>query len=96
MSQLLLKYSATQAYSTKIREYLNVFVISGYGILLVSLLINIYAMHKGIMAKEVSIIETLNYLFVPLFSYIIFGERLSLRKCMSIVLIVFGVVVFFQ
>ena len=40
-SQMLLKKSAGKEYPSFIREYLNVLVISGYGLLVVSMIITI-------------------------------------------------------
>ena len=60
-----------------------------------SLLLNIFCMSKGVMVKEVSIIESLSYIFVPLLSFIIFKETVSWRKIAAIVVIMTGVIVFF-
>ena len=39
VSQILLKISANKTYSSRIREYLNVYVIFGYGLLFLSTLL---------------------------------------------------------
>ena len=96
LSQLLLKSSSKDKHENVIREYLNWKVICGYGMMGVSLLMNIFAMSKGIQVKEVSIIESLSYLFVPALSFFVFKEKLSWQKIGAIAVIMVGVVVFFQ
>lgn len=95
-AQMLLKRGAQQSYSSLIRQYLNGWVIGGYSIMFASLAINIFAMSKGVMVKEVSIIESLSYLFVPVLSFFLFGEKLTWRKVEAIVVIMTGVIVFFM
>ena len=96
LSQLLLKSSSKDEHENVIREYLNWKVICGYGMMGVSLLMNIFAMSKGVQVKEVSIIESLSYLFVPALSFFVFKEKLSWQKIGAIAVIMVGVIVFFQ
>lgn len=95
-AQMLLKKAATKQYTTFLRQYLNPWVICGYGIMGLAMLANIYAMSKGVKLKEVSIIESLSYLFVPILSWMLFKENVSLRKWGAIAIIMIGVIVFFQ
>ncbi len=95
-AQMLLKKAATKQYTTFLRQYLNPWVICGYGIMGLAMLVNIYAMSKGVKLKEVSIIESLSYLFVPILSCMLFKENISLRKWGAITIIMIGVIVFFQ
>lgn len=95
-AQMLLKKGASMRYASLIRQYLNVWVMCGYGIMFASMVVNIYAMSKGVMAKEMSIIESLNYLFVPMLSFFLFGEKLTWKKVGAIVVIMTGVIVFFM
>ena len=94
-AQMLLKQGAKKNYASFLKQYLNPWVISGYGIMGLSLLLNIFCMSKGVMVKEVSIIESLSYIFVPLLSFFIFKETVSWRKIAAIVVIMTGVIVFF-
>lgn len=96
LSQLLLKSSSKDKHENVIREYLNWKVVCGYGMMGVSLMMNIFAMSKGIQVKEVSIMESLSYLFVPFLSFLVFKEKLSWQKMGAIAVIMIGVVVFFQ
>lgn len=94
-AQMLLKQGAKKLYASFWRQYLNPWVIGGYGIMGVSLLLNIFCLSHGVQVKEVSIIESLSYLFVPLFSRLFFKEKITWRKIGAIVVIMAGVVVFF-
>lgn len=94
-AQILLKKGAMREYDTFWRQYVNPWVVGGYAVMGVSLLLNVYCMGHGVQAKEVSTIESLSYLFVPCFSYAFFRERISWHKAGAILLIMVGVFVFF-
>lgn len=95
-AQMLLKQGAKKQYSTFLRQYLNPWVIGGYGIMGLTLLLNIFCLSKGVQVKEISIIESLSYLFVPMFSWVFFKERITWQKAGAIAVIMAGVVVFFM
>lgn len=78
-----------------LKQYLNPWVIGGYAIMGIVMLVNIWCMSRGVLLKEVGIIEALSYLFVPCLSWILFGEKLSWIKMVAIGVIMCGVVVFF-
>ena len=94
-AQMLLKQGARQEYAQWWRQYMNGWVIGGYEIMFATMMLNIFAMSKGIQVKEVSIIESMSYLFVPALSFIIFKEKLTWRRICAIVIIITGVIVFF-
>ena len=94
-AQMLLKQGAKKEYAPFWRQYVNPWVIGGYGIMGASLLINIFCLSHGVQVKEVSIIESLSYLFVPVLSWLFFKERITWRKVGAIAVIMAGVVVFF-
>ena len=94
-SQMMLKHSARKNYPSWWREYINLWVIGGYGIMVLSLLINLWAIHIGVLAQEVSIIECINYLLIPLGAWWIFKEPITRRKMVAIGIIIVGVIVFF-
>lgn len=95
LAQMLLKSSSMTKHKSFVFEYLNPKVIGGYSIMVVSLLLNIYAMHQGVLLKELSTIESLSYLFVPLLSFLFFKETITWRKAIAIAVIMTGVIVFF-
>ena len=94
-AQMLLKKGATLDHTSFVREYLNGWVIGGYFIMGVSILVNIFAMSRGVQLKELSVIESFSYLFVPLLSWLFFKEVISKKKVLAIAMIMAGVVLFF-
>ena len=60
-----------------------------------TMMMNIFAMGRGVEVKEVSIIESMSYLFVPILSFVIFKERLTWRRVGAIAVIIIGLMVFF-
>ncbi len=94
-AQILLKQAARQGYATWWRQYLNGYVVGGYTILLGAMALNIFAMSHGVLVKEVSIIESLSYLFVPLLSFCVFRERITWRKIGATGIIIVGIIIFF-
>ena len=96
VAQMLLKKGAMVKHTSFIFEYLNPWVIGGYSLMILSLLANIFAMSKGVQVKEVSTIEALSYLFVPLMALLCYHEKISFRKMVSIFIILIGIFIFFK
>ena len=94
-AQMLLKQGARQQYNKCWRQYINGWVIGGYAIMFATMMMNIFAMSRGVEVKEVSIIESMSYLFVPMLSFVVFKERLTWRGVCAIVVIIIGIMVFF-
>ena len=94
-AQILLKKGAVHEYAPFWRQYLNPWVIGGYTILGGSLLLNVLCLGHGVLAKEISIIESLSYLFIPCLSWLVFREKLTWKKIGAIAIILSGIVVFF-
>ena len=94
-AQMLLKQGTRQNYVGFWRQYLNPWVIGGYAIMACSLVLNIWCMSRGVQVKEVGTIESLSYLFVPCMAFILFRERITLRKAEAIAIIISGVILFF-
>ena len=93
-SQILLKKGAGREYSSRLREYLNGYVIGGYGMLLVSMLLTFLA-YKRLSYLTVSVVEALGYVLVPLLSYFFFREKITPKKLMGILLILAGMLVYY-
>ena len=94
-AQMLLKQGARMNYTTWWRQYINVWVIGGYVIMACSLVLNIFCMSRGVQVKEVSVIESLSYLFVPTLAFFLFKEQLTKRKLCAIAIIICGIILFF-
>lgn len=94
-SQLLLKISADKHHKSWTASILNWRVIMAYVIIFVSLLINITALGNGIYVKDLPILESLGYVFVPFLSLVFLKERISRKTMLSMVLIIVGIFVFY-
>jgi drug/metabolite transporter (DMT)-like permease len=93
ISQILLKKSTFNSYNSVIREYVNPFVIGGYGMLVISMFLTVYA-YSGMEYKNGPVIESLGNVFVLILSYFAFGEKVSSKKLVGIALIIIGIVIF--
>lgn len=94
-SQVMLKAGAKKEYSSAIREYLNLYVISGYGLLLVSMVLPIIAYKFGLDYKEAPVIEAIGPALVTVLSFFFFKEKLTKKKIIGNVLVVLGIIVFY-
>lgn len=95
LAQMALKKGASIPHKSVIYEYLNIWVIGGYALMFLSMIIDIFAVSKGVQVKELSSMESCSYLFVPLLGWLFFGEKITLGKFGAIALILAGVIVFF-
>jgi len=93
ISQIILKKSADKKRDSIIKEYLNPCVIGAYTIFIAATLLSILA-YRGIPLSLGPILEASGYLFVTLWGLIFFGEKLSFKKVIALVLIVSGIVVY--
>lgn len=95
LSQLFLKKSANREHKSKLFEIINPLVILSYIIFFCSLLINIWAMSHGLELKELAMLESLGYVFVPLMSYLVLHEKISVRTISAISVILIGIFIFY-
>lgn len=93
-SQVLLKKSALKKHSSFIREYLNIEVISGYGLLVISTILTVFAF-SGIDYKNGPVIEALGYVFIMFLSLWFFGEKITKKKLLGNALILLGIFIFY-
>lgn len=92
-SQILLKKSANKTYSKKIYEYLNVYVIIGYFIFFLAIILDMIGLKK-VPVSFIPIIESSSYIFVIIFSKIFLNETINKTKIVSISLIFAGIIIF--
>lgn len=92
-SQVLLKKSANMNHDSFIKEYLNPRVIIAYVIFAISVLLSIVSL-RGISIGFSAIIESLNYILVPILGYLFFKERMNKKQVLGIGLIVIGIIIY--
>jgi len=92
-SQILLKKSALKKYDSFIKEYVNPFVIIGYGMLFVSMIMTTLA-YGGVEFKIVPVMESIGYVVVMVLSLLFFKEKITRKKAIGTLLILAGVIIF--
>lgn len=93
-SQILLKKSAEKTYNSWIREYLNVYVICGYGMMFLSMFLTIMA-YRGMEFTNVQIVEATGYIMVFILSYFFFREKITKRKILGMLFVFAGIAVYY-
>lgn len=93
-SQILLKKSAEKTYPSVIREYLNLYVIFGYGMMFVSMFLTIIA-YSGMEFTNVQIVEATGYIMVLILSYFFFHEKITRKKVIGMIFIFGGIAVYY-
>lgn len=96
LSQLFLKKSANREHKSKLFEVVNPLVILAYTVFFCSLLVNIWAMSKGVQLKEMAMLESLGYIFVPLLSWLFLKETITKRMVLAVFIIISGIIIFYQ
>ena len=93
-SQILLKKSANKEYGSLIKEYLNPYVIIGYGMMVMSTILMILAYRK-IEYKNGPVIESLGYILIMFLSFGFFKEPITKRKVFGNLLILLVIFIFY-
>jgi len=93
VSQILLKRSANAAHKSRYAEYLNIFVILGYGLLLATTVINVFALRRIPLSMAVAL-DASGQVFVPVLSCLFLHERLNRRKILGMTVIIVGICIF--
>ncbi len=92
-SQILLKKSSEKKRTTIQREYLNLYVLSGYTILAICMLLMVMA-YKGLPFKYGTVLESLSYFYIMVLSRIFLNEKLTKRKIAGNMIIIVGVIIY--
>lgn len=93
-SQLLLKKGAMRESKGFLDDYLNPWVICGYGMMVLSTLCIIFA-YRGVDYKNGPVVESLGFVLVMIFGRVFFNEKLSQKKILGMVLVVSGIAAFY-
>lgn len=92
-SQILLKKSTGIVRDSVIKEYLNPYVICGYGLTAFCMILTMVG-YRGVPFKYGAALESLTYLYIMVLSKLLLGERVTKRKVAGNLIIVFGVILF--
>lgn len=92
-SQIVLKKAALVPHENLIREYLNFPVLLSYFVFVVATFCSMYA-YKGIPLSMGPVLESTQYVFIAILSYIFLKERISRQKTIGIAVIVIGVLIY--
>ncbi len=95
VAQVLLKKGASRTYTSFIREYLNIYVLGGYGLMLLSMLLTILS-YRGLDFSNVPLIESLGYVLVLFLGCLFFGEKVTFRKIIGVAAILCGIFVYYR
>lgn len=93
-SQILLKKGAMTERRSLISEYLNLYVILGYLLMLAATLLTVIS-YRGLQFKSVAVISSFGYVLVMILSTAFFGERMTVKKTLGVLLIILGVSIFY-
>ncbi|MDO5134841.1 MAG: EamA family transporter [Eubacteriales bacterium] len=93
VSQILLKISADRSYPSRIREYLNLHVLTGYGLLFLSTILTMIAL-KRVPLSWAPVIESFSYIFVSVLGFWILKEHFTKRRLLGLLVILVGILVF--
>lgn len=92
-SQIILKSSAGQEHENMLKEYLNVRVVTGYGMMVLSTILTIIAF-RGLEYKYGPVIESLGYVFVMVLGNLYLKEKITKKKLAGNALILLGIFIF--
>ena len=93
ISQVLLKKAAQREYGSKIKEYLNPLVVIAYTIFVLTTLLSILA-YKGIPLSMGPVLEATSYIYVTIFGVKIFGEKITKKKIIALIMIIAGIMIY--
>lgn len=89
-AQILLKKGAEKTYPSFWRQYVNAFVIGGYGLTFLSLFLTTLA-YRGLEYKIVPIVESAGFILVMFLSRLFFKEKLTPKKILGTCIILIGI-----
>lgn len=93
VSQILLKKAALKKWPSPLREYLNLYVITAYGIFFTAVFLDLLALRK-VNVSLVPVAEASSYVFVIVLSRIFLKEKLTRRKALALSIILLGIFIF--
>ncbi len=92
-AQTILKYAASRQYANWWQGYINPYVMCAYSLLFCSMLLSVWTYRVLPLSLGAVLVATV-YFYAALFGRVFFGERLTRRKVMGLVLIAGGIGVY--
>lgn len=93
VSQIFLKKSAEKEHKGILGEYANGYVMAGYGLLFLSLMINMWA-YQGMEYRFGPVINASSYVFVLILGKLFLREKITAKKLWGNVVIILGILIF--
>lgn len=93
LSQVLLKKSAQKKYASRLREYLNPYVIIAYIIFFSATIFTVIA-YKVVPLSMGPILQATSYIYVTIFGVVFFKEKINKQGILGLALIILGIVMF--
>ena len=93
LAQVILKIAANTKYETRLKEYLNPYVIGAYCIFFTSIFLTYYAL-RVVPYSYSPIIESTSYIFIPVFGVFLLHEKISRRRLLGIGIMLIGILIF--
>lgn len=93
ISQLMLKKAAMKQHNSRLQEYFNPLVITAYALFFSTTFMCVYA-YRGIPLSLGPLLESTGYLYVTVFSVLLFHEKLTRNKLIGLFLILLGIWVY--
>lgn len=92
VSQILLKKSALKEHRGLLSQYLNVYVILGYLLMMTALVMNIWA-YRSVEYHLGPLLNASSYIFVLIMGKLILKEKISRRALTGNLLILIGILI---
>jgi drug/metabolite transporter (DMT)-like permease len=92
-SQIILKKSAGKTYPSRLREYLNPYVITGYTMMFGAVFCSMMA-YRGFDYTKVPLMESTAYILVMVLSNFFLDEKITRRKVLGVLAIMAGIYVY--
>lgn len=93
VAQILLKKSTNKTYGSRIKEYLNPYVIVSYTIFFAATFCTVFA-YAGIPLSFGPVLAASEYLFVTVLSRLFLKEKINLKKALGLTVIITGIIVY--
>lgn len=95
VSQVLLKMSAGKVYKHPVWEYANPLVVIGYGILFLTMGINIFA-YRFVDYKYGPVLNASSYVFILILGALLLKEKITKKKLLGNIMIIIGIIIYSQ